>query len=151
MQYRICALAREGRTVVLSGRWLWPAKDVCGRMAILFRGQIQAAGALAQLLAAPDAIRIIGPVLPPANAEKVLTTMRQEILGQAGAAMEPPKPPNHPPNAETRENSIFAALTRPGLAAAPERPPAESADPVNHEKLAQLTKERSEILGRPSD
>jgi hypothetical protein len=175
MKDRICALAREGKTIVLSGRWLWPAKDVCGRLAILFRGQIQAAGSPAQLLAAPDAIRIIGPVLPPANAERVLTTMRQEILGQAGAAMEPPKSPNRPTYAESRENSIFAALTRPGPVVEPERPvlnrvnaelqtptrpgpaaapegaPAQSADPVNHEKLAQLTKERSEILGRPSD
>jgi hypothetical protein len=98
-------------------------------------------------LAAPGAIRILGPVLPPDSAERVLTTMRGELLGQAGLpdpGAAGPGVPLAPPNSQSKENPIFAALTRPGPAAAPESPPAEPADPVNHEKLAQLTKSQSE-------
>jgi ABC-type multidrug transport system ATPase subunit len=150
MWSRMAALARQGQTIILSSRWLSPAKNGCGRMAILFRGQMQAAGSLAQLLASRDAIRIVGPVLPPDSAEKVLTTMCEEMLepaglperfaDDAGIATEPSKPSNRAPNPETHENPIFAALTRPGPLPATECLPAESADAVNHEKLAQLTK-----------
>jgi ABC-type Mn2+/Zn2+ transport system ATPase subunit len=154
MKARLAAFAHQGKTVILTGRWLSTAMDVCGRMAILFRGQIQAAGPLAEFLASTDAIRILGPVLPPDSAQKVLATMREEMLGPActpersaaaaGGALETPKPPSRSPISETSENPIFAALIRPSPAAPPDGPPAESVDPVNHEKLARLSKPRSE-------
>ena len=114
LKARLGALVRQGKTVILSDRWLSPAMDMCDQMAILYKGQIQAAGSLAQLLAAPGAIRILGPVLPPDSAERVLTTMRGELLGQAGLpdpGAAGPGVPLAPPNSQSKENPIFAALT----------------------------------------
>ena len=60
----ILALARRGKTVILSSHLLADVEDVCDRVVIYYGGKVQAMGTLKELLATPDAIRITTPALP---------------------------------------------------------------------------------------
>ena len=75
----IIALAKRGKTVILSSHLLSDVEDVCDRVVIYYGGKIQAAGTLKDLLATPDTLRITTPVLPRETLEKVLATIRQDI------------------------------------------------------------------------
>ncbi len=75
----IIALARRGKTVILSSHLLSDVEDVCDRVVIYYGGRIQAMGTLAELLAKPDAIRITSPALPRATMERVLALIRQDV------------------------------------------------------------------------
>ncbi len=76
----IMALARRGKTVILSSHLLSDVEDVCDRVVIYYGGKIQAAGPLKELLAKPDSLRITTPVLPRATLERVLVTIRQDAI-----------------------------------------------------------------------
>ena len=52
----ILALARRGKTVILSSHLLSDVEDVCDRVVIYYGGKIQAMGTLKELLAKPDTI-----------------------------------------------------------------------------------------------
>src|SRR5271156_5953217 len=75
----ILALARRGKTVILSSHLLSDVEDVCDRVVILFGGKIRAAGALKELLVRPDTLRITTPILPRPTLEKVLEIIRANI------------------------------------------------------------------------
>ncbi|MFM2293734.1 MAG: hypothetical protein RLZZ350_147 [Verrucomicrobiota bacterium] len=75
----ILALARRGKTVILSSHLLSDVEDVCDRVVIYFGGKIQAAGTLKELLATPDTLRITTPVLPRATMERVLELIRKDV------------------------------------------------------------------------
>src|ERR1035438_4559958 len=75
----ILALARRGKTVILSSHLLADVEDVCDRVVIYYGGKIQAAGTLKELLATPDTLRITTPVLPRETLEKVLATIRHDV------------------------------------------------------------------------
>jgi ABC-2 type transport system ATP-binding protein len=50
----IIALARRGKTVILSSHLLADVEDVCDRVVIYYGGKVQAIGTLKELLATPD-------------------------------------------------------------------------------------------------
>jgi ABC-2 type transport system ATP-binding protein len=75
----ILALARRGKTVLLSSHLLSDVEDVCDRVVIYYGGKVQAMGTLQELLATPDAVRITTPTLPRATMERVLETIRQDV------------------------------------------------------------------------
>jgi ABC-2 type transport system ATP-binding protein len=75
----ILALARRGKTIVLSSHLLSDVEDVCDRVVILYGGRIQAMGTLRELLAQPDSIRITMPTLPRPTMERVLETIRKDV------------------------------------------------------------------------
>jgi ABC-2 type transport system ATP-binding protein len=75
----ILALARRGKTVILSSHLLSDVEDVCDRVVIYYGGKIQAMGTLKDLLATPDAIRITTPTLPRATMERVLELIRKDV------------------------------------------------------------------------
>ncbi|HEX7859647.1 MAG TPA: ATP-binding cassette domain-containing protein [Verrucomicrobiae bacterium] len=75
----ILALARRGKTVILSSHLLSDVEDVCDRVVIYYGGKIQAMGTLKELLATPDAMRITTPILPRATVEKVLEVIRRDV------------------------------------------------------------------------
>ena len=75
----IIALARRGKTVILSSHLLSDVEDVCDRVVIYYGGKIQADGALKNLLATPDTLRITTPVLPRATLERVLEIIRADV------------------------------------------------------------------------
>jgi ABC-2 type transport system ATP-binding protein len=75
----IVALARRGKTVILSSHLLSDVEDVCDRVVIYYGGKIQAQGTLKELLATPDAVRITTPTLPRATMERVLELIRKDV------------------------------------------------------------------------
>jgi ABC-2 type transport system ATP-binding protein len=77
----ILALARRGKTVILSSHLLADVEDVCDRVVIYYNGKIQAMGALKDLLATPDTIRITTPALPRETMERVLEIIRKDVAG----------------------------------------------------------------------
>jgi len=74
----ILALARRGKTVILSSHLLSDVEDVCDRVVIYYGGKIQAQGPLKDLLATPDEIQITTPALPRETMEKVLQLIRKD-------------------------------------------------------------------------
>ncbi len=75
----ILALARRGKTVILSSHLLADVEDVCDRVVIYYGGKIQAMGPLKDLLANRDAVRITTPPLPRETMRRVLELIRQDV------------------------------------------------------------------------
>jgi len=75
----IIALARRGKTVILSSHLLADVQDVCDRVVIYYGGKIQAMGTLKELLATPDAIQITTPALGRETMERVLALIRKDV------------------------------------------------------------------------
>ena len=78
MKDLILALARRGKTVILSSHLLADVEDVCDRVVIYYGGKVQAMGTLKELLTEPDTLRITTPVLPRATLERVLEIIRRD-------------------------------------------------------------------------
>src|SRR5438874_4102069 len=75
----ILALARRGKTVILSSHLLSDVEDVCNRVVIYYGGKVQAMGTLKDLLATPDAIQITTPALPRETMQRVLELIRKDV------------------------------------------------------------------------
>ena len=75
----ILALARRGKTVILSSHLLSDVEDVCDRVVIYYGGKIQAMGELKDLLANRDAMRITTPPLSRETTQKVMDLIRQDV------------------------------------------------------------------------
>ena len=75
----ILALARRGKTVILSSHLLSDVEDVCDRVVIYYGGRIQAMGELKDLLANRDAVRITTPPLSREKMQKVLELIRSDV------------------------------------------------------------------------
>ena len=75
----IIALARRGKTVILSSHLLSDVEDVCDRVVIYYGGKIQAAGTLKELLSEPDTLRITTPVVPRQTLERVMEIIRKDV------------------------------------------------------------------------
>jgi ABC-2 type transport system ATP-binding protein len=75
----ILALARRGKTVILSSHLLSDVQDVCDRVVIYYGGRVQAMGPLKDLLATPDAIQITTPALKRETMEQVLEILRRDV------------------------------------------------------------------------
>jgi ABC-2 type transport system ATP-binding protein len=75
----ILALARRGKTVILSSHLLADVEDVCNRVVIYYGGKVQAMGTLKELLATPDTIQITTPALPRETMERVLAIIRKDV------------------------------------------------------------------------
>ena len=75
----ILALARRGKTVILSSHLLADVEDVCSRVVIYYGGRIHAQGPLRELLAKPDTVRITMPALGRESMQKVLELIRHDV------------------------------------------------------------------------
>src|SRR5437867_3701042 len=75
----ILALARRGKTVILSSHLLGDVEDVCDRVVIYYGGRIQAQGTLKELLSKPDTMSITAPTLPRPTLERVLEISRHDV------------------------------------------------------------------------
>lgn len=85
----ILALAKRGKTVILSSHLLSDVEDVCDRVVIYYGGKIRAQGTLRELLIEPDTLRITTPVIPRETMEKVLEIIRSEA-GQEAVKVDNP-------------------------------------------------------------
>jgi ABC-2 type transport system ATP-binding protein len=75
----ILALARRGKTIILSSHLLADVEDVCDRVVIYYGGKVQAMGTLTELLAKPDSMRITTPLLPRETVQRILDTIRKDV------------------------------------------------------------------------
>lgn len=75
----IRALASQGRSVLFTGSSLLDTKDICDRVGVLYRGQLEAIGSLEEFLAAPRNLRYLADFLPQPTAERLLHIIRQEL------------------------------------------------------------------------
>ncbi len=74
----ILALARRGKTVLLSSHLLADVEDICDRVAILCDGVIIVQGPVRDLLERRESQRLLFPDLPPAKLAKALEVLRRE-------------------------------------------------------------------------
>lgn len=73
------ALAKRGKTVILSSHLLADIEDVCDRIAILYNGKLQAIGYVNDLLERADTTRLTIPSLPADKMKSVLEAIRERI------------------------------------------------------------------------
>jgi ABC-2 type transport system ATP-binding protein len=76
----IVALARRGKTVLVSSHQLADVEDVCDRVAILYNGRIQAMGSIQSLLEDTHQCRVTFSDLPDEKMQRLLAALR-EVLG----------------------------------------------------------------------
>jgi ABC-2 type transport system ATP-binding protein len=74
----ILALAKRGKTVILSSHLLSDVEDVCDRAVIYYGGRIQAQGTLEELLSERDQVRITTPALSRETMDRVMQILRAE-------------------------------------------------------------------------
>lgn len=165
-------MSGSGQTVVLTGRNLSEIGDVCDRMALLYGGRVEAAGTLGELLAAPAAVRVLAPVLPANLSQRVLKLMREDLgktpkhpdllepkaESQPATASKKGVAENAPIPAETADDVLDALVTNSAkVSPAADETSRKSgtgtmADPVDHQKLADLVKPDSGIPeGKPKN
>jgi ABC-2 type transport system ATP-binding protein len=143
-------LAARGKTVILSSGSLMDVRELCQNIVIFHEGKVQAAGALAELLGAGGAIRFLPAVLPRQIVERVLTMLREEILGEpvpARTAAPTPEasgassaPPQKTAAIVPHTDRLLTTLTKPAKSAAPAPDAPQTSDPIDHGKLEELTK-----------
>ena len=75
----IQALAKRGKTILLSSHLLADVEDVCDRVAILYNGRVQALGTINELLEQRQQYRVTVPELPPAAMQRILAVVRAEM------------------------------------------------------------------------
>jgi ABC-2 type transport system ATP-binding protein len=136
-------LKQHGRTVILSGRSLTHTKEICDRLAVLRRGQIEAMGTLQDFLERRDALYCISDLLPHPTAGRALNLIRRDL----GV-------PDDLDQTITKTRSTNAAETSAQPLSTPEgilqplvkrvepdpAPKVPSGAKVNHELLAALTR-----------
>jgi len=86
----IVALARRGKTVLLSSHLLSDVEDVCDRVAILYNGKIQAMGPIRELLMERSRYRVELPEISAETMQRVLAALRTE-LGSEPSVEHPQK------------------------------------------------------------
>ncbi len=75
----ILALARRGKTVILSSHLLSDVEDVCDRVVIYYGGKVRAMGTLQELLVNPHTVRISMPPLQRESMQAVLDIIRRDV------------------------------------------------------------------------
>jgi hypothetical protein len=142
----------RGKTVILSSDSLMEVKDLCQRFVIIHEGKVQATGTLPELLAAGGAIRFLPAVLPRETVERVLNTLREEILGESAPTqatvpqqevnLSDPRPvaPGKPAAAVPHADTLLTPLTKPSESVPSASPIPPVGQPIDHGKLDQLTK-----------
>ena len=76
------ALAKRGKTIVLSSHLLADVEDVCDRVAILYNGRIRARGRIRELLSERDRVRLTFPSLPPDRTRELLAMVKQHVSAE---------------------------------------------------------------------
>ena len=154
MKQRMLALARGGKTLVVTSRWLADLSGLCDRMALFREGTVEAVGSTEELLSVGDALCRLAPVLSPALSHRLVCAIREDLhAGQI--AVEPSREPLgkglSSPGRDVSPEEACAARVGPGdnvLAALVQAPVADPpasisrrpADRIDHGRLAELTR-----------
>ncbi len=82
MKNLIKELKRAGKTVLLSSHQLADVEDVCDRICILYRGNLEIEGTIDQLLEVRDVFRIEGRNVPEALQQEMVTRLQQAGISE---------------------------------------------------------------------
>jgi ABC-2 type transport system ATP-binding protein len=143
----IRVLTKRDCTVILSGSSLDHTKDICQRMAVLSRGQIEAIGTLQDLLTTRDGLHYVSDLLSQATAERALNLIRQDLevpvhLNQRSIETQNTSAPETGRTEGSTPGGILLPLVK---SPAPDpSPKLQSEATVNHEMLAALTRNPSD-------
>lgn len=129
LEQLLTTLAAEGKTILLTARCLTEIHPRSHRLTLLHAGRHQATGTLAELLAHPDALRLLAPVLPPATAARLLAILRTDLpcaaVPDPHTATPVGHPLSHPPDPAKKSN-LLHELTKPAAATATNGPSSNS-------------------------
>ena len=75
----ILALAKRGKTIILSSHLLADVEDVCDRVAILYNGRVRAQGGIGKLLERQDQVRFTVPTIAADALKGLLAQLRQAV------------------------------------------------------------------------
>jgi len=149
LKRRLLALARSGKTIVLSSPWLADVAGICDRVAIYRRGTTEAVGTFEELFSQPAAISFLAPVLSAATSKRLVRVICEELrcgpvpedLPAGSSSSESPEGMRNVPlaPAPAAADEILAPLVKPSCAARPAEGPDKTSDTVNHKRLAELT------------
>ncbi|MDB6065015.1 MAG: yxlF 2 [Pedosphaera sp.] len=78
----IHAIAKAGKTIVFTSRWLLEAGKICNRVAVCSQGRLQAQGTIPEILAAPEGLQAIAPILSLELRQRALRLICEELAGQ---------------------------------------------------------------------
>lgn len=152
MKELIVTLSNRGKTVILTSDSLWPAMDICHRLAIFHGGTIEATGTTEEFLAAPGALRLIGDLLPPATAVRALQVLGEDLRARrAPGAVLPERSvdsrqgaceqvPTEPGGPVATRDTLLTPLVKGTSSELSQAAPTKASAEVNHDLLASLTK-----------
>ena len=129
--------ARRGKTVILTSQSLLEVNEICSRIALFYGGRVEAVGTLNQLLASAHILRSVAPVLSPSLSEQMLQILRND-LSKESAKNTPVARPSA--KIAAAENNMLNPLTNPPTTEPGQFASPPIADPIDHERLAQLTR-----------
>ncbi len=142
----IRVLKQHGRTVILTARSLAHTEEVCDRLAVLRRGQIEVEGTLRDFLARSDALYCVSDLLPQATAARALNLIRQDLgvpdkLSQTSIETQNTDVSDTGNQAVSTPDRVLQPLAK--RVEPDPAPQVQPAAPVNHEMLAALTRNPS--------
>lgn len=154
LKHRLLALARSGKTIVLTSQWLADAVGVCDRVAIYRLGAIEAVGTLEELFCQPAAICFLAPVLSPATSKGLVRVICEDLhYGTAPQEFPAGAPLTESPGvisnvllapapapAPVASDKVLASLVKQSCPAPPAEVPDKPSDAVDHKRLAELTR-----------
>jgi len=138
----IHVLKQHGRTVVLSDNSLARAKDICDRLAVLRRGEIEAIGTLQDLLATRAGLHYVSELLSQVTAERALNVIRRDLgvphhLSQTSTEAQNA---NEMKAAPTPDGVLLPLVKKVGPDTAKPLSSVQCEPAVNHDMLAALTR-----------
>ncbi len=129
--------ARQGKTILLTSQLLLDVADMCNRIALFYKGRVEAVGTLDELLSSPEVLRSMAPVLSSSLSEQMLQILRNDLSERT--SKQPPLARASSKITST-ENEMLSPLIKPAAAETPQVKSPSSADPIDHQRLAQLTR-----------
>jgi ABC-type multidrug transport system ATPase subunit len=137
-------LKERGKTVIVASETLVDTKDIADRLLIVHEGKTQAAGSLQELVNATNAIRFLGPVLPPEVGERIAKILQREITADSSLTPIHSKPGASKAEQKTVEvptpDEHLARLAQGSESSSIAEPKPREENSIDHDKLEGLTK-----------
>jgi ABC-type multidrug transport system ATPase subunit len=110
----LLALQGQGATIIIASRHLEDVKEICHRVAVLHGGKIEAVGPVPELLASPEYLRALVPVLSAPLRQRTLDLIRQDLGLPATSEPSPPVPikPTTPAKNPSSAEQILSSLVK---------------------------------------
>jgi ABC-2 type transport system ATP-binding protein len=126
----IRSLASRGKTIVLASNDFSDAPGLCDRVALYWRGRIEAIGTPAEMMGSRHTVGFVAALLPPGIQDALLDVIREKLPGQIAVATAKP--------AEIADD-LLQSLTKSAGGVLEQAVEAVPSSPIDHDKLTALT------------